>query len=77
MRSPIPLSWTDTHRLGRVTDAGSKPNPRAFIVCFHHFQDKEQVLARQREELTFCGHRINICATSVQVWLSSALHSTA
>lgn len=50
------------HRLGRVTDAGGKssPKPRAFIVCFHRYQDKNRVLARRREELTFRGHRINI-----------------
>ncbi|KAL7837361.1 hypothetical protein SRHO_G00270720 [Serrasalmus rhombeus] len=49
------------HRLGRPTaNGGSHNKPRAFIILFHNFQDKEFVLRNGRGELSFRGHKMRI-----------------
>ena len=57
---PTPPVLDRAHRIGRSDDLRSKP--RAMIVRFHYFQDKEKVLRKSREladRLTFQGRKIS------------------
>lgn len=53
-----PLSLDRAQWLGRVAeDGGSNRGPRPFFVRFHHYQQKELVMTKRRQDLTFRGHK--------------------